>query len=201
MGGLKSKDSEKKNENIITVPPCPPLSSIKEYKKSDIRRGNNSISNANSINENYNSRINNKEKWGDRGDSKVKDTSKTPITLSKTQKIDVSPRPPDGEQREAIPNHPDSRFKDSNFRASVRVVLEYLGLESTVGNFKRHDFKTGGVIRNWPLFADRILHPRFIADVLVKGSYAVIGIELPGCDESEALGNLDTRCYEFIKWA
>jgi hypothetical protein len=89
-----------------------------------------------------------------------------------------------------------------NLRMLVRLVLLYLGLESTLGNFRRYDSKYGGVIRDWPAFADRISSPRMTAEVAVKGGRGemLFCVDLPGRTRQEAIGKLDTNCYEFRRW-
>jgi hypothetical protein len=106
------------------------------------------------------------------------------------------------EQRGAIANSPDSRLKDPLFAASVRTVLEYLGIENTRGNFRRYDSKYGGVIRDWLAFAERISSPRMTAEVAVKGGRNTLSfcVDLPGRSRAEAIKKLDTDCYEFRRW-
>lgn len=96
----------------------------------------------------------------------------------------------------------DPRFNDPKFKEAVRLVLLYLGLESTLGNFRKYDSKYGGIIRDWLAFAERIFSPRMTAEVHVKGSRDTLNfcVTLPGRSREEAIKKLDTECYEFVRW-
>jgi len=96
----------------------------------------------------------------------------------------------------------DPRFNDPKFKEAVRLVLLYLGLESTQGNFRKHDSRHGGSIKNWLAFAERISSPRMTAEVAVKGGRGemLFCVDLPGRSREEAIKKLDTECYRFVRW-
>ena len=58
---------------------------------------------------------------------------------------------PEQQQEKAVEKVTDQRFQNPQFRMAVKTVLEYLGLESNIGNFKRHDR-----LINWLEFARNI---------------------------------------------
>jgi hypothetical protein len=174
-GEQKGSDTGGEAAKPLVVPPCSPLSSYKEYKKNGIREGNNTISKTNSTEEYKN--------------------------IYKTIRKNGGTREQGGTNF-SPPNPPDSRLSDPLFAASVRTVLEYLGLESTQGNFRKYDSRHGGSIKNWPAFADRISFPRMTAEVAVKGGRGAMlfCVDLPGRSREEAIGKLDTNCYGFRRW-
>lgn len=99
----------------------------------------------------------------------------------------------------------DLRLKSEKFRQSVRIVLAYLGLENTKGNFKKYDKKHGSKTPiGWEEFAYNITHPHKMAVVRVmyrgKPSDGTIGLKLPGRTKAEAIKNLDTEQYKFERW-
>lgn len=96
----------------------------------------------------------------------------------------------------------DPRFNDPKFKEAVRLVLLYLGLESTLGNFRRYDSKYGGIIRDWLAFAERISSPRMTAEVAVKGGRGemLFCVDLPGATREEAIKKLDRELYIFRRW-
>jgi hypothetical protein len=96
----------------------------------------------------------------------------------------------------------DPRFNDPKFKEAVRLVLLYLGLESTLGNFRRYDSKYGGIISDWPAFAERISSPRMTAEVAVKGGRGemLFCVDLPGRTRQEAIKKLDTERFVFKRW-
>jgi len=51
----------------------------------------------------------------------------------------------------------DKRFRSTRFKADVKLVLEYLGEESNIGNFKKYDKEHGSETPiNWEQFAFNI---------------------------------------------
>ena len=50
----------------------------------------------------------------------------------------------------------DKRFQNITFRQAVRTVLEYMGYESTQGNFRKMEKK---LTIDWVQFADSINNP------------------------------------------
>lgn len=95
----------------------------------------------------------------------------------------------------------DPRFNSPEFKADVRLVLEYLGLESNMRNFKKYDKKHGSETPvNWIEFAENIRHPKQRAIVKIIGSEAETFVELIGKTREVAIKTLDMKEYSFKRW-
>ncbi len=99
----------------------------------------------------------------------------------------------------------DSRFNSNKFRQDVRIVLNYIGLESNMGNFKKYDKKHGSETPiDWAAFAGGIRCPKHTAVVELlypgKTTGKTVCLDLPRVDKNEAIKNLDTKVYKFIRW-
>ena len=96
---------------------------------------------------------------------------------------------------------PDLRLRKPKFRAAVKFVLEWLGLESTVGNFKKYDSQL-----NWIELAHNLQNPSQLAccevmDGLRKESTGKeVLVSLPGRTKEQALKELKEREYLFVRW-
>jgi len=116
---------------------------------------------------------------------------------------------------DSSPELPDSRFKNPNFRAAVKVVLEFLSEEQNFASFKRYDRQYGSKFPiDWIEFAENINNPRFVAKcyvlwgnktfglgrVITSSGALKISVKLFGATKDEAILGLDTKKYEFIKW-
>jgi len=174
-GKQKGLDSGMEGQKKENVPDCSPLSSYKDYKKVDISWGNDSISKTNS--------------------------TKSQEIVYKTIRKNEGTQEQEGTNFQP-PKPVDSRFKDPLFRASVRTVLEHLGLKSNMGNFRKYDSKHGGIIHDWLAFAERISSPRMTAEVAVKGARGemLFCVDLPGRSRQEAIKKLDTERFVFKRW-
>ena len=95
----------------------------------------------------------------------------------------------------------DPRLRSEKFRQDVRLVLDYLGVENTVGNFRKYDSEFH---IDWEVFADGIRHPKHTAvvEILVRGTDTgkTRCIDLPGDSKDEAIKKLDKSRYVFRKW-
>ena len=95
----------------------------------------------------------------------------------------------------------DPRLNSEKFCQDVRLVLEYLSVENTVGNFKKYgsDF-----LINWEEFAHNIRHPKqtAIVEILFRGDPTgkTICVDLPGSSKTEAIKKLNTKQYIFLEW-
>jgi len=91
----------------------------------------------------------------------------------------------------------DPRLRSEKFRQDVRLVLDYLGLENNMGNFKKYDI-------DWETFADGIRNPKQTAVVEILFIGTSTGktrcVDLPGATKTEAIKKLDTSRYIFRKW-
>ncbi len=99
----------------------------------------------------------------------------------------------------------DPRLRSEKFKRSVRVVLDYLGLNNNMGNFKKYDEKYGSPTPiNWEKFAYNIEHKGFEAmvEILQNGNptYRTGLKKLYGETKEEALKTLDTKNYKFERW-
>ena len=92
----------------------------------------------------------------------------------------------------------DLRLGSESFRQSVRIVLDFLGLEGTQGNYRKRPEI------DWELLANNIQNPTKLAvvEILTHGTPTgqMILQEIPGVTRAEVLGNLDTKFYSFERW-
>jgi hypothetical protein len=103
-------------------------------------------------------------------------------------------------------------LRSKQFRQKVRVVLNWLGLEMTVGNFrkcdKKYDFEA-----MYENILKRATKPEFEARCFLLDQdgdkiprpndhglgYATIAVDVPGETRDKALANVPTG-YKFIQW-
>ena len=71
-----------------------------------------------------------------------------------------------------------------------------MGLESTMGNFKKYQNTI-----NWMEYAWNLSHPGRDCKVVIKGSDCETVVRCFGDDEVECLADLDKGAYQFIGWA
>ncbi len=94
----------------------------------------------------------------------------------------------------------DIRLKSESFRADVRLVMDYLGIENNGENFKIWD-----KMLEWTTFANNIRNPSQTARVEPLWAGHPIGhiitVELPGRSQAQALKNLDKSKYLFREWS
>lgn len=108
--------------------------------------------------------------------------------------------PPAESVAKVKPQELDGRFKSSAFRAAFHVVCDYLGQPPTMATFKAYDATCGGVICDWPLFAEGLMTHPYIARVTLVRSNKTIAVQLIGASRQAALERLDARQYEFREW-
>ena len=93
-------------------------------------------------------------------------------------------------------NHGD--FLSPRRRAQVRLVLAYLGVPATMGNYRKYES-----IINWEEFSRNLLDPSFTAFVdIIDAKGNVHGrtvADLRGSNRAEALKNIDPG-YKFVDW-
>ncbi len=91
---------------------------------------------------------------------------------------------------------PDRRLKSERFRQAIRDVLEDIGVENKMSNFRLYDRWI-----NWFEYARLLKHPIRTAVVKIRGFPNVkLGIDFPGGTKTEAVKKLDKRKYDFVEW-
>ena len=99
----------------------------------------------------------------------------------------------------------DPRLNSEIFREDIRLVLDYLGLKNTIGNFKKYDQKHSSETPiEWSTFAENIRNPKqpAVVEILCHGKPTgkTTCIDLPGSTKTEAIKKLDTKQYKFERW-
>ena len=99
----------------------------------------------------------------------------------------------------------DYRLNSEKFRQDVRVVLDFLCLDNNMRNFKKLDKKHGSDTPvDWEIFARNIRQPKHeaIVDILCRKETTgkMVCLTLPGVTKSEAMKNLETEQYKFVRW-
>ena len=99
----------------------------------------------------------------------------------------------------------DQRFQSEQFKANVRTVLEWLGMESNYGNFRQWDR-----FIDWTQLARNIDRPTRTAichildangDIVqIQDRPVTVGREIVACSESEVSEILAKKSLVFVRW-